>query len=537
VSRAVPRAGTLASDRWTRAATLLLIALGILSGVLAAISLFQGGIGWDSPIDVGAAIQVRALPDGLSKNDAYLLVYSTSEFYGILTPQIADGLHTLFTGSTDLLQPWELSTYRWQGGVNIVFAITGAAVLGCAVAAALRSSLAGAFVWAGLMTTPLYVGMSHVDFKDMPVAAGITMLSSGLIFSRSASSPRARLLLGSGLAVIGSCVALGTRPGAWPLVTALTAGTLVMFAIADIRIRQPRRLLAPACAIVSGGVSALIFLWLTNPFARIDMPRWLFDTFNVMRGFAWDGVIRTNGQDLPATDLPSWYLPGWLLAQLPLLTIVILGWAAVAGVAGLVGVRWSATRPELLRITPLLLQGLIIPVGIVASGSVIYDGLRHVLFMIPALMGLAVIGIVALERIDWTVRGLGPRLASSLALAVVVLGFWAVARWSPYAYAYINPVAGWDKSQRNWELDYWGVSALEGVTRLREAGLAPIAVLPTQITSSLVGSVGPDVASQIGEDRYGLYVFNRVGASLGDCTQTFTIERDGQILGEGGRCP
>jgi hypothetical protein len=528
--------------RPARVVTWILIVLGAAAAVLAFLGLFRAGVGWDAPIDVHSAIEVRTLPPGLSLQDAYLAVYSTSEYYGILVAQIADAVHQLASASQELLPPDRLETYRWYGAVSIVIAVLGAACLGVAVASALRSALAGAFAWAATMTTPLYLGMSYIDAKDVPVAAGLTMLSSGLILSRSLGSDRGRYAAGIALATGGAAIALGQRPGSWPLITLLSVGSITVFAIADLKVRRPRRLLPPLASVVVAGVGAVAFLWLTNPLARIDLPRWLFDAFTVMRSYAWTSTVLTNGTDLPATDLPWWYVPAWLLAQLPVLTTVALLLAGGCAVAAVIGATWSLGRPAILRLVPLAVQGLLLPAGIVVAGSVIYDGLRHVLFMIPALVGLVSIGIATLERHgserpgseQWAGRAIA---ASIAALLVVAAGGWANVRWFPYSYAFINPIAGRDADRQNWELDFWGVTAIEGVERMEAEGLSPVAVLPTQITSGMVGAVGPDVASEQSPDGHGLYVFHRLGAELGDCQPIFAITRDRQVLGEGGRCP
>lgn len=522
--------------RMQRLITWVLVGIGALASALAFLSLARGGIGWDSPVDARAIAEIRALPLDATLQQAYDAVFWTSEFYGLLISQLADGAHALVTGSTVTLEPWSLATYRWQGGVTIALAIVGAGALGLAVARALGSPLAGAFAWALTMATPVFFGMTHVNFKDVPVAAGLTMVSSGLILSQVAGSQRARWLLGTLLMSAGAFVTLGARAGAWPLVAAIVAGTLVVYAIAIQRRRQLPSLLPSAAGAGIAGVATLGLLWLTNPFARIDLIRWLADSFSVMREYPMDLIVRAGGQDFPTTDLPWWYLPGWLLAQLPLLTTVALLWASVAVVASVARAPWSVPRGDLVSLSPLAIQGVVLPLLIIATGAVLYDGLRHVLFMLPALAGLAAIGVAALERRPESLRGRGPAIAAIAALVVVGASAWATARWMPYSYAFINPLAGSDRSERDWELDYWGVTALEGVRLLQEAGLTTMTVEPTIGTSDLVGSLWPDDAKAQAPDGYGLYVFNRWDATIGACEPLFTIERDGQVLGEGARC-
>ena len=120
------------------------------------------------------------------------------------------------------------------------------------------------------------------------------------------------------------------------------------------------------------------------------------------------------------------------------------------------------------------------------------------------------------------------------AVAVAATSLFASIRWAPYAYAFVNPVAGWNTDTRAWELDYWGVSAREGVRRLERLGMTPVHVQPAAGPAIPWGAAPGPVEHGSGS---GLYVFLRYNraADFG-CTVVFTIKRDGHVLGEGARC-
>jgi hypothetical protein len=162
---------------------------------------------------------------------------------------------------------------------------------------------------------------------------------------------------------------------------------------------------------------------------------------------------------------------------------------------------------------------------------VIYDGIRHLLFMLPALVGLVA---DALARLDG--RAARRYVAPAGALVVVAASLAASARWAPYAYAFVNPVAGIEKHPEAWELDYWGVSGREGVERLRHDGFETVVVQPQPLVGVPFGAVHWDGHLAPHE---GMYVFFRLGERAADygCTPIFTIRRDGHALGEGARCP
>ncbi len=521
------------------AAIVLLVALGIGAIAAAAWCVTHGGIGWDARGDTKAALAIRSVDTSWSRERAYAAVPGNSELYGAFLQQFADALHRLLTGSSRPLMPDDPTTYRYQASANLILAVASVTALACALFVAFRSVLAAAFAWSLTLSTPLWLGMSHVDFKDVPVAAGITCVTAGLVLALSLDGSWPRTLAGVLLAGAGGAVAVATRAGSGVLLVGLIAGTalLVAFRILLTRrrevaaIRVVPALIVSACALLC----ALAFTWVTNPIARIDTLAWLRDASSVAGSFPWDGSIRTAGRDLQSDALPWWYVPAWLGAQLPLLTLVGMACALVA-MTGRVGRgRADLRHPTLVPAAPILVQAIVLPVLIVYVGSILYDGIRHLLFMIPALIALAAVPLAVLDRYPTAVRSRPRALAPTFAVALVAVSLFGAIRWAPYSYAFVNAVAGHDTTKRSWELDYWGVSGREGVTRLEALGLTPVRVQPTNEVG-IPWETSPRRRSS--EAESGLYVFIRLNraADFG-CSVVLTIERGGHVLGEGARCP
>jgi len=190
---------------------------------------------------------------------------------------------------------------------------------------------------------------------------------------------------------------------------------------------------------------------------------------------------------------------------------------------------------RVIALVPLVLQGIVVPVGILLSGAVIYDGIRHLLFALPALIALAAGALALLERRP--PGGARRRIVLPLlAVVTVAASLFDSARWAPYAYAYINPIAGHNTQSQSWELDYWGASAREGIARLHKAGLTSASVQPAQTVGVPFGAASYTGVFGAGS---GIYVFSRWGftAETFGCTRLFTIRRDGHELGEGAECP
>jgi hypothetical protein len=516
-----------------RVAVAALLTFGLVAIAVSAWSLDDGGIGWDSRGDTIAAAVVRSTDSSSSLAEAYEAVPATSEFYGVLPQQLADVLHLLTTGSTAPLSPDDAATYLYQGAANLALGVLAVTALAIAVALAFESLLAGAFAWALTLSLPLWLGMQHIDFKDMPVAAGLTLVSAAFVLGFVLPPGRTTAVIATVLAGIGGGVAVASRPSSIVLLAGLVGGTLVVALAWGAWRHRLRDTLPIVFAAVAAPVCGLALTWATNPIARIGGFTWLHDSIDIARNYPWDvGPIRTAGHDLRSIDLPWWYVPAWLWAQAPLLTLVaVLGGLAVVA-ARLIRRGGKLAARETLPLVPLAIQAIVLPVVIVASGAVLYDGIRHELFMIPALLAFAAVALA------WLDRGAGPRGRVALPVAAVVIVAASLAasiRWAPYAYAFVNPIAGRDKEHRAWELDYWGVSAREGVRRLSDAGYTPVFVAPSQQPGVPFGAYNSK--PETGGDS-ALYVVLRWDrASSYGCDVIFTIERDGNDLGEGARCP
>jgi hypothetical protein len=529
-----PRAQSRARRTWTLRHHLIasLVVLGVGAVTIAGWSLATGGIGWDAPTDTRSAVQVEAIPSSDTLSQAYNTVYLNSEFYGIFIQQSADRLHNLFTGSSGHLQWKDPTTYEYQGGITIALAVLSVAALAIAIGIAFRSALAAAFVWGLTLSTPLWLGLSHLDFKDVPVAAGLNLITAGLIFSVVISPPRKTSLLALLFTTVGATVALGTRPGSFLLLTGFLATTCAAFGAWGWACGRPRAVIPAAIAAPVALAVAVVFEWATDPIARIDLVQWLRDASSNSIAYPWDGPIRTAGTDVHSLNLPWWYVPAWLGAQLPLLTMAALVAGLVVLAAVLLGRRGGDT---MIALVPLALQGIVVPIAIVVSGAVIYDGIRHLLFMLPALIALAAAALALLEA--RSPSGSRRRTAIPVAAVVVVAAsLFDSARWAPYAYAYINPVAGHNTHSQSWELDYWGASAREGIARLHKAGVSPVSVQPAEQVGVMFGGVPYRGTFVQGS---GIYVFSRWNftATTFGCNVLFRIKRDGHVLGEGATCP
>jgi hypothetical protein len=242
--------------------------------------------------------------------------------------------------------------------------------------------------------------------------------------------------------------------------------------------------------------------------------------------------VRVFGKDFLSNDLPSWYVLAWVWAQLPILTFVSL----ILGFALLLKYTLSSQRLNLVfSVTPFLIQALSVPCIFLLTQPNLYNGIRHILFIYPALI---LISIIFVDRLAENFNNRFWQIITFIITSMLLLlNSYATHRWLPYSYAFINPLAGLG-DQRNWDLDFWGLSSREGISRLKDAEPTKVVVVMPDNSSSI--PFGGKSLEQLdsSEAPFSLYVFIHWNHKIVEdlCKIDFKVKRDGQILGMGGRC-
>lgn len=342
----------------------------------------------------------------------------------------------------------------------------GFGLLGIAGAMALGGRLGGPVgaILAGLMLAlyPRYWGHMFINPKDIPFAA---IYVWGLWALARMLKPERRDWL--------SAIVFGLLAGACMSVRVgglLLFGYAGLFLLVDILVkwrclgsRTARRSAVEAVRwllIAALPAFGLLFLFWpalhANPFGQAA------ETMSAVTSFGWQGQVLFNGQYYNAAELPWRYLPEMLARSAP----DWWWWLAVTAlVYGLFQIRrWrGAWEGRDLWLTAF---AIFFPLGfILTKGSVVYDGARHVLFIIPPAASLIAAlsvnaGVAVSARFgQWTLRAW-----AGVAIALAVLAAWDMAKLHPYQYIYFNRLSGGvAAASGRFETDYWG-------TAFREAG-------------------------------------------------------------------
>ena len=360
-----------------------------------------------------------------------------SRLYGLLFDVTANQVYQVLGG--DL---W-MTRHRMNAAVGAL-GIVAAGLL----AARVMTPLSGAAVMVLLLLSPRYVGHAMNNPKDIPFAAFcmVALLAFSLLRDEFP------FLSWTTAVVVGLALALplNVRPGA--LLYLGYFGASVFGLAVRARAWSPRQLIPVAGRMIAAGVVMLVagcafWPWaLQNPLVR---------PFLALRGvaaFPWNGTTLFNGQSILATQLPWSYLPTWMVITTPPVVLVgiALSIAAVTAearhrrlwTAGLWGV---AACPVLLAIV---------------MRATLYDGWRHLLFIYPPMVILAVAGW------RFVLNEARVKAMRVVSVALVVAGclepLQFIVRNHPNEVVYFNAIVGGPRGAwGRFELDYWGNSVLQ----------------------------------------------------------------------------
>jgi hypothetical protein len=339
------------------------------------------------------------------------------------------------------------------GGIGAT-AVTARLISGprAGLIAAIALSVCGA--WYGTM-------FNHT--KDIPFAAA--MIGTTLILIRIARAlPRPRA---------GDIAALGLLAGAALGMRVLGLLLLIYIGFA-IALRMRRPWLGSARAGLRFAAEALLRLLPAMLLAYVIMvlawPWAALAPLNPIRGlFAFSEFhysIRTilDGTVYEMAHIPRLYVPIYILIRLPLLTL----FGATLG--AMFALLPSGSTQMRRRDIALVVLTVIFPLAcqVVWNGPA-FTGLRHFLFVVPALGVLAGVGLdTALARL--TMRS---RLAAvGGSFAIIACFLWnatTLIQLHPYEYLFYNPlVGGLQGASRRYVLDYWFDSMPEAIHKLEQ---------------------------------------------------------------------
>jgi 4-amino-4-deoxy-L-arabinose transferase-like glycosyltransferase len=365
-----------------------------------------------------------------------------------------------------------LGVYDNRHLVNGLFGLVGfVAVWG--LGSHLGAAPAGFLSILFLALTPGYYGHLFANPKDLPFAS-LYALGAWLVLRASERVPGLgwRAVLSTGVAI--GCAA-GTRVAGLSL---LPFAALLWLGCLWLRTREAG---SPGACPGWGALGRLGLAWLGTvvlswgimlafwPWALLDPIRNPLQALAKFSRF-WNPDLLWEGQLIAAADVPRTYIVKALAFGLPEFYFLAFLLGAVSLLAFVAGIRREgATRGRLFQGLWLTALPAVPITWVVLNRTPLYNGYRHLLFVIPFLAVLAALGVVGF------LTSRAPRLARGTA-ALALASFTSLAavdavQLHPYQYAYFNRLlaGGLAGAADRFDTDYWGASYKEATEWLAES--------------------------------------------------------------------
>jgi hypothetical protein len=183
-----------------------------------------------------------------------------------------------------------------------------------------------------------------------------------------------------------------------------------------------------------------------------------------MSQYPWRGKVLYLGKFITSPNLPWHYIPVWIIISTPLL------YSACFFIGSFAVVRSIFKNPKQFffhkREDLICMMWFFLPlVAVIILNSVLYDAWRHMFFIYPAFLMLALVGLRSvLQYFKTNFKGLSYRIINTVFVIIVVFNLINIARfmirYHPFQNVYFNSLAGKNMKEikHNFELDYWGLS-------------------------------------------------------------------------------
>jgi hypothetical protein len=328
-------------------------------------------------------------------------------------------------------------------------------------------ALLGAAFW---VLSPRLFAHSFFNPKDLPFLS-LFMISTWTLF-------RLWMRPGIGTALLhalacGMLIGMRITGILMPVMTVFLFFADVMVGKAGTRPLWWKRVIGIGVYIPMAYWATVVF-W---PYLWPDPQLQFFEAFEIMSKYGWGGKVLFNGQFYTGPEIPWYYIPVWICISTPLLYLVL----ALTGTLSLLPRSWSNLRKRPFSIWATSADrkdwasvGLMVApiLAIIFLESVVYDGWRHLFFVYPSVLYLAVLGSKAVW--DWAAEWQWRRkaLVAGLSLQGAYLLFWMLFN-HPHQNIFFNPLV-WGNQLGQYDLDYWGTSYKQGFEALARLDNRPV---------------------------------------------------------------
>ncbi len=200
----------------------------------------------------------------------------------------------------------------------------------------------------------------------------------------------------------------------------------------------------------------LLFIVIFWPILWHDPIHNFIEAFKQMSNYQVMGSTNLfMGEWVPAANLPWYYVPVWIGLTTPIVYCVLF----------LIGLFFVSKNiltdfKNTFQIQSILFLCFAPVMAVIVLNSTLYDGWRHVFFIYPYFVIIAVYGFVQLIKAIKDVKTtqvISYSTITSIALVMIVM-----IKDHPFQNVYFNVLAG-DNINKRFEMDYWGLSYKQGL--------------------------------------------------------------------------
>ncbi|MDH7476240.1 MAG: glycosyltransferase family 39 protein [Microgenomates group bacterium] len=188
------------------------------------------------------------------------------------------------------------------------------------------------------------------------------------------------------------------------------------------------------------------------PYLGADPFNHFFHLANIALKYPWPGEVLFLGKFISSTSLPWTYLPVWFLITTPVFILFLFCLSF-----------FYLTKKNQLLCLFLISLAINLTVFFICR-PVVYDGLRHMDYLLPQIIVLSIAGLYELVKNPFFKK---------IALVLITLNMILIVKdyfsLYPYPYLYFNELIGGLKgAYGQFETDYWGEANKEAANWLRK---------------------------------------------------------------------
>lgn len=228
-------------------------------------------------------------------------------------------------------------------------------------------------------------------------------------------------------------------------------GLLLPFITVYMFVFQSKKQILPVFLFLFYTIIFIIAFW---PVLWLDPISHFISAFKQMSNYQ-GGEVFYMGNYVSTLNLPWHYLPVWIMITTPVFYILLF----------ITGMFFFIKNSFIDFFSTLPIQSFLImfsaPILVVIFlNSTVYDAWRHVYFIYPYFLLIAVYGSIQIVRVLKNNKSI--LIISSISAFSILSVLFYMVKNHPFQNVYFNSLAGKNLRQ-NFELDYWGLSYRQGL--------------------------------------------------------------------------